>query len=81
MTPAVSSVAGLRNDRRRATDAQQKLPKLSVVVFVAALNEEPGVLNYLEHGPTEMQRLRRNLGTVAIVNTVVPTLKELAVAL
>ena len=81
MTPAVALVTGLRNDRRRATDPQQKLSKLRVDVFVAAVNEELGVLNDLEDCPTQRQRLRGNLGTVAIVNAVVPTLEEFAVAL
>ena len=78
---SVSSVAGLHNNRRRATNPQQKLPKLRIDVFVAALNEELGVLNYLEDCPSEWQRLRGNLGAVAIVNAVVPLLEQIGVAL
>ena len=73
-------VSDLRHNHRGTACPQEKLAKLQIDVFVTAANKEFRVFNDLENGPAEMQRLRRNFRTVAIVNAIVSSLEEGAVS-
>ena len=74
-------IARHRDDRRRTTAAEQELPELRLDMFIRAFNEELDVFDYFYHRSPPIQRLRGHARTVAIVNTIVPSLEDFFVAI
>jgi hypothetical protein len=68
------SVADLSDDTRRTAAVAQKLPKLALDVFVAAVNEEIYIVDDARDNVWAMERLRRHTRAVTVVDAIVAAL-------
>src|SRR5438874_281796 len=71
-----TSVADPVQDGSGTPDAGEERTELSVNVLVAAVDQELDILDDVQDSAAEFQRLRCHPRTVAVVDAVVPPLKD-----
>src|SRR5437899_5023699 len=69
-------ITSLGNRRGRRSNIDEKLTELRVDMLVASLHEVFDVVDDFQHGAAFVERLGRHSRPIAIVNTVVPSLKD-----
>jgi hypothetical protein len=76
--PAVKrpSVTGLSDDRGGASGVKEELAELGIDMLITSIYQEFHIFDDSEDVPALREPLRCNLGAVAVVNAVVPTLED-----